>query len=265
MFKQAIRRMATYNGANWTSLRTAIQFSYNNSIHSSTGFRPFYLAHAFTPQTFPSFSESDSTLAQQFDEFSNNLIQAHVSIHQSNIVSSTSYNKSHLEPHPFKIGDYVWLHRDGINWPADVLIKAKVLSPFLGPFEITHFDEDLKNATLKLPHTIRIHPVFHASSLKPWRDPLATFPDRALPANNQPLIRVGNVDEYEVESILDFKTTHRNTRFKFLVRWQGYDRSHDSWESPSALENCVTLLQEFLDANPGCLFQLPVSRLQNFG
>jgi hypothetical protein len=265
MFKNSIRRMGTYNGSNWTSLRPAIQFAYNNSIHSSTGFRPFYLAHSFTPQTFPSFNELHSTLAKQFDAFNNDLLQAHDNIHQSNVESSIAYDKSHREPHPYKIGDYVWLHRDGINWPADACIKTKMLSSFLGPFEIIHFDDDLKNATLKLPHTIRIHPVFHASSLKPWRDPLATFPDRALPANNQPPIRVNNLDEYEVESILDFKTTHRNTRFKFLVRWQGYDRSHDSWEPPSAFTNCVELLQDFLDANPECLFQLPVSRLQNFG
>ena len=265
MFKNAIRRLGTYNGTNWTSLRSAIQFSYNNSIHSSTGFRPFYLAHAFTPQTFPSFNESDSILAKQFDEFNNNLLQAHANIHRSNVSSSTSYNVSHLEPHPYKIGDYVWLHREGINWPADALIKAKMLSPFLGPFEIIHFDGDLNNATLKLPPTIRVHPVFHASSLKPWRDPLATFPDRALPANNQPPVLVNNCEEYEVESILDWKSTHRNTRHKFLIRWKGYDRSHDSWESPSALHNCMEMLQSFLAANPACSFQLPVSRLQNFG
>ena len=83
MFKNAIRRLGTYNGTNWTSLRSAIQFSYNNSIHSSTGFRPFYLAHAFTPQTFPSFNESDSILAKQFDEFNNNLLQAQANIHRS--------------------------------------------------------------------------------------------------------------------------------------------------------------------------------------
>jgi hypothetical protein len=265
MFKHAVRRMATYNGTNWNFLRTPIQFSYNNSIHSSTGFRPFYLAHAFTPHTFPSFNESHSTLAKQFDDFHNNLIQAHINIHQSNVESSIAYDKSRREPHPFKIGDYVWLHRDGIEWPADALIKAKMLSPFLGPFEITCFDEDLNNATLKLPTSLRIHPVFHASSLKPWRDPLAAFPERTLPANTQPPIRVRDMDEYEVESILDFKTTHHGTRFKFLVRWHGYDRSHDSWETPSAFTNCVELLQAFLDTTPSCLYQLPVSRLRNFG
>lgn len=56
--------------------------------------------------------------------------------------------------------------------------------------------------------------------------------------------QVNSSDEtYEVEKLLSHKYEN-NERF-FLVRWNGYDKSHDSWERESNL-NCDEILQKYL-------------------
>lgn len=79
---------------------------------------------------------------------------------------------------------------------------------------------------------MRVHNVFHVSSIKPWRDPSSHFPARTVPTEPPPEI-IADHEEFEVEEILDYKTTHHGTRFKFLIRWKGYGREHDQWESTS--------------------------------
>lgn len=48
---------------------------------------------------------------------------------------------------------------------------------------------------------------------------------------------------YEVEKIIGHKF-NRNKRM-FLIRWKGYDESHDSWENEANL-NCPKILQKYL-------------------
>lgn len=260
MFKSAVRRMSTYNGNDWTKLRSGIQFAHNNSIHSATGFRPFYLAFGFTPATFPIPSNTPPTsLANTFTEHRDHLVDAHNAIHHHNTLAANQYDKTHRIAHIYTVGDAVWLHRDGINWGPEHNLKTSLLSPFLGPFNVTHVDLSLGNVTLELPHHMRIHNVFHVSSLKPWRDPTLHFPTRDVPAQPPPE-RIDDQDEFLVDQILDFKTSHRSRRYKFLIRWQGYDRSFDTWESPSDLTNCRDTLAAFLLATPACKFRLTASR-----
>lgn len=49
--------------------------------------------------------------------------------------------------------------------------------------------------------------------------------------------------EYEVEQILAHETKRGVKRF--LIRWKGFDSSHDSWASKNKL-NCPKLLQDYL-------------------
>ena len=92
-----------------------------------------------------------------------------------------NYNRHHLTPPHFKIGDYVWLLRRNIKTsrPSDKLNYRR-----LGPFKIL----DLRGKSsflLKLPSSLsRLHPVFHVSLLEPFIDP-NNVPDRI----SEPIVR----------------------------------------------------------------------------
>ena len=259
MFKSAVRRLTSYDGTDWPSLCPQIQFAYNNSLHTTTGFRPYYLAFGFLPVTFPLFSVRPSLpLATAFDNYHKHIELAHQLISSSTSGASHRYNNAHSSPPTYSVGDKVWLDREGITGPADSNIRLSFRQPFLGPFSILAVDTVLDNITLDLPATMRVHNVFHVSSIKPWRDPSSHFPARTVPTEPPPEI-IADHEEFEVEEILDYKTTHHGTRFKFLIRWKGYGREHDQWESPTNLTGCRELLQGFLDRNPRCTFRFPAS------
>jgi hypothetical protein len=119
----------------------------------------------------------------------------------------------------------------------------------LGPFTITEVDYDRSNVTLDLPPTMRIHPTFHMSSVKPWRNPSAQFPTRTTHPQPPPEIIDGD-EHFEVDNILDFKIVRK--KYMFLVRWQGYGDSHNTWEPAANLSHCQDIMRAFLDRTPQC-------------
>jgi hypothetical protein len=94
----------------WTTLLPMVQFAYNNSVHSTTGFTPFYLAHAFNPMSFPTLSTSGSTLTAAFQQYSRDLDTAHAHIYTSQQRMSDDYNRKHNVPTDISVDDYVLLN-----------------------------------------------------------------------------------------------------------------------------------------------------------
>ena len=70
----------------------------------------------------------------------------------------------------------------------------------MGPFEISHVLSPL-TYQLKLPHTWKIHDVFHASLLSPYRSMEAY----GSPFLEPPPDVIDNEGEYEVKAILSHK------------------------------------------------------------
>ena len=70
----------------------------------------------------------------------------------------------------------------------------------------------------------RLHPVFPVVKLFPL--PPDPFPTRRQPPPPDPEVIDGE-NHYEIERILDSRVRYR--RIEYLVRWKGYDDSHDQW------------------------------------
>ncbi|GAA5881831.1 hypothetical protein JCM1840_001629, partial [Sporobolomyces johnsonii] len=117
----------------------------------------------------------------------------------------------------------------------------------LGPFRI--LDRKRKNAfVLDLPpHLSSLHPVFHASVLEPYHDPLTmpfsdrhttTTPDDILPFDPR------NPNYAEVEYVID--TQVLNMHFQYLLHWRNCPSSDDSWCFLTDLPVSLTpLLKDF--------------------
>jgi len=54
-------------------------------------------------------------------------------------------------------------------------------------------------------------------------------------------------ETFQVEKILSSKTVKGKT--EYLVKWQGYDDSWNTWEPKENLDNCQTLLSQFKRTN----------------
>jgi len=95
----------------------------------------------------------------------------------------------------YKVGQKVWVETDNIDLKRP---SKKLAEKRIGPYEILEIISP--NAIkLKLPRTIKLHPVMNVSRLCPYKEPQITGQE-TTPA---PPVEINGELEYEVEQILD--------------------------------------------------------------
>jgi len=91
---------------------------------------------------------------------------------------------------------------------------------------------------------MRIHPIFHNSLLKPYKETTAHGPNFARPP---PEIVGGEEGHYEIERILTSHPTRNRKSTQYLVKWKGYPDSENSWLPTKELQSARELLKQFHD------------------
>ena len=98
---------------------------------------------------------------------------------------------------------------------------------------------------LELPPSLKIHPIFHVSKLRPYHEDHGQFarPECVRP----PPMMVGGQAEFEVERIIDkrIRRIGRLDRPEYLVKWKGYDNYENTWEPIANLSGARRLVREF--------------------
>jgi hypothetical protein len=140
-----------------------------------------------------------------------------------------------MEP-TLKEGDKVYLLRKYIKTKRP---STKLDSKKLGPFKILEKIGSV-NYRLQLPKESCLHPVFHISLLEPANGTTPVATNTELQPENEP-------DIYEVEKILDRRLVGKQEQY--LVKWQGYEHTDNTWEPVKNL-NCPELLRTFRQQHP---------------
>ena len=139
---------------------------------------------------------------------------------------------------PFKLGDKVLLEGTNLKLPYPY---RKLAPKREGPFEIIEVMGPV-TFKLKLPRQWKIHPVFHATLLTPYRTTKEHGPDYIRP----PPDIIEGEEEYEVEAILNHRIRgQRNKRYEYFLAWKGQDATENSWEPESNLKHAPDLLNAY--------------------
>jgi len=173
--------------------------------------------------------------------------------HERTRETRKKYYERKATPQPdIEIGDLVMLNAKNIRskrW------TRKFAPRLYGPFKVL---EKKGNRAFKLdiPARWKIHPVFHASLLEPYK--VGDRPSRGQPPRE--LEEVEGDREWEVERIVknEITTYTRKVRrvdkgfkeLRYFVKWAGCSEDENTWEPPEGLENAREEVEKFDKENP---------------
>lgn len=249
--EQMLRAYVCHKQNDWDRVLYAVEFAYNNSEQASTGFTPFKIATGQSPITPASFLNiaASSSPVQSTEEFLRQ-VQNAVKIATDNMTLAQDYqaeyaNRSRRDDE-FKVNDIVLLSSDHINTAYGSQQPSKKLKHrWLGPYRIEQAISKVAYK-LELPPSMKVHPVFHASVLKRYKETPPEFSERQKPPPPPPVV-INDNEEYEVEQILDKRIVNRgrNQTPQYLVKWVGYPEHDATWEPASYLAHSQELVEEF--------------------
>jgi transposase InsO family protein len=255
---EALRSFVNARHDNWDTFLVHFEFAYNSTVNASTGLSPFILQFAQAPRapwdsvleggetdSIGALSGADLAFALGFETLQN-LKRARASLQEA-AQRQRVRNALVMRPHQYAVGDEVLLSTENIV----LRLASRKLSPkFIGPFRIIELLgknavrieptgrfkalKDIVNVEYLRPYNIRtenVGPPPHHLSVKPVAvEPLGEW--------------------YQIAEILAHRGRPGQGQ-QCLVRWEGFDASHDSWVprrdiTPKAL----VAYEEFLRMEP---------------
>lgn len=160
-----LRACVLEQGGAWDTYFPLIEFTYNNSYHSSIGMAPFealYCRRCRTPLCWHESGESvvlGPEMVQQTSE-KVRMIREKMKVSQSRQKSYHDKRRKDLE---FQEGDHVFLKVTPVTGVGRALKSKKLTSKFMGPYQIY---ERIGVAAYRValpPHLENLHDVFHVS------------------------------------------------------------------------------------------------------
>ncbi|KAE8690692.1 cytochrome P450 78A7-like [Hibiscus syriacus] len=200
-----LRHFVSANQRDWAKLLDVAQFSYNLYRSEATGRSPFELATGQQPLT-------PHTLTMPLDEGKSPGATKMARSWKENADIARAYLEKARKK--MKWADEKRRHRE-FSVGDLVLVLAKV---------------GKVSYRLDLPSTLKIHPVFHVSMLKPYHadkeDPSRGYSHRAPPV-------ITKSYDKEVETVLTSRTVCKRgvpPRTEYLIKWKGLPESEATWE-----------------------------------
>ena len=229
-----LRIFCAYEPDKWNKILPIAQFAHNSRTHEELKQSPFYLMYGSTPVALPQVTEQSATPVA--DERIRSLIKAReeaLAAHDLARLKMAQRTMKHSKP--FKEGEKVWLDSKNLRIPY----QSRKLAPKReGPFKIKKILGPV-TYQLELPKQWKIHSVFHACLLSPFKETEFHGPNDTRP----PPDLIEGSEEYEIEAILAHRKIGR--QMQYLVKWKGYDTSENTWEPIRNLSNAEEILDEY--------------------
>jgi hypothetical protein len=225
-----LRCTVNFQQDDWDLLLPHVEFAYNNSVHASTGFTPFFVDIGRHPRTLQDITlrlpvHSVPPTVQDFVDQITDLSDIARDALQHAQERQARYYNQHRRPVTYHVGDQVL-----IDIPAlSSIAERRRGNPKLkfrrdGPYTITEVVNPYAYR-VALPPGFLAHDVLNIAALTPYR--ANDIPDRHQPAN-PPVITPAGDEEYHVSEILDHDFRFGTPYYKTM--YEGQSRFQADWQ-----------------------------------
>ncbi|RVW38676.1 Transposon Tf2-8 polyprotein [Vitis vinifera] len=227
-----LRHFVSANQKDWAKLLDIAQFSYNLQRSEATNKSPFELAtgqQPLTPHTLTIGYTGRSPVAFKFVKGWHDqadIARSYLDKAAKKMKKWADKKQRHTE---YKVGDMVLVKLLPQQFKSLRPVHKGLVRRYEGPFPILGKVGKV-SYKVELPPRLKIHPVFHASYLKPYHgdkdDPSRGLSKRALTA-------VVTSYDKEVEHVLADRVIRRRgvpPAMEYLVKWKRLPESEASWE-----------------------------------
>uniref|UniRef100_A0A8C6KZA5 Integrase catalytic domain-containing protein n=1 Tax=Nothobranchius furzeri TaxID=105023 RepID=A0A8C6KZA5_NOTFU len=246
-----LRCFVSAQPSQWPTNLLWAELSHNLHTSLTTHMSPFKVCYGYQP---PVLAHQEPEVAVPAAQSlvrccKNAWIKARASITRANARYAHQHLRRHRPGPSYVPGDKVWVSTAGLCLRAG----SKKLAPrFLGPYTVQKVINPV-SYQLRLPATLRIHPTFHTSLLKPFVEsslllPLAPATPPAHFLDGEPI--------YTIQHVLD--ACRRGRGWQYLVDWADYGPEERSWELARSILD-PSLISDFWDrrGRPGTLGAVP--------
>lgn len=214
----------------WDTHLPYIEFAINTSKHASTKETPFFLNYGQHPKIPIDLQLPKVANSPGVAKFARRMQEALARAKQCMEAAAQrqkAYADTKRSPVRIKLHDEVLLSTKNIKLKSPG--TQKLLPKWIGPFTVI---KDIKGIAFKLALPVsmaKIHPVFHASLLKPY------YPSGSTQPPPPPILDDEGDLVYFVETVLDhrLRKSGRKSVTEYLIKWRGYSHEHNTWEPES--------------------------------